>query len=179
MDRLESHRLFFAQWITAAAGVPARGGRLEAALGSTPRERFLGPGPWRAFSPVGYITTPTDDPAFVYQDFAIALSAEATINNGQPALHALCLTALGVRDGETAVHVGAGTGYYTAVLARLVGADGRVIAYEIDAELAARAEKCLEDSPNVTVERRSGSAGALPACDIVYVNAGATAPAFT
>jgi protein-L-isoaspartate(D-aspartate) O-methyltransferase len=37
------------------------------------------------------------------------------------------------------VHIGAGAGYYTAILAELVGAAGRVTAIEFDAELGARA----------------------------------------
>ena len=74
------------------------------------------------------------------------------------------------------VHIGAGTGYYTALLAKLAGATGRVDAYEIDPELAERAKENLADLPHVTVHPRSGTAGTLPACDVLYVNAGATAP---
>jgi hypothetical protein len=43
------------------------------------------------------------------------------------------------QPGEHVVHVGAGVGYYTAILAELVGVAGRVKAIEFDAELAARA----------------------------------------
>jgi len=49
--------------------------------------------------------------------------------------------------GEHVVHIGAGVGYYTAILAKLVGAEGRVTAIEFDAELAARA-KCLNLNRN-------------------------------
>src|ERR1700681_2202931 len=66
VDRLESHRKFFADLLTAAVGV--KNARLVEALAATPRERFLGPGPWRIFAGGGYFTTPTDDPAFLYQD---------------------------------------------------------------------------------------------------------------
>jgi protein-L-isoaspartate(D-aspartate) O-methyltransferase len=110
MERLESHRLFFASLITASVGLP-RGRRLEAAFASTPRERFIGPGPWRVFTAAGYIETPTNDPAFLYQDVTVALQAEGQINNGQPALHALCLAALNPKEGEAIVHIGAGTGF--------------------------------------------------------------------
>ena len=103
MERLEGHRAFFAQLITAAAGVAARDGALVAAFASTPRERFVGPGPWRVFTAVGYITTPSDDPAFLYQDVAVAISEERRINNGQPVLHAVCLAALAPKEGEQAV----------------------------------------------------------------------------
>src|ERR1700749_2397178 len=113
MDRLEAHRLFFAQLITARGGLP--NGRLTAAFAATPRERFLGPGPWKIFTGGGYITTPTDDPAFLYQDVTVALSEAGKSNNGQPVLHAVALATVDPQEGETAIHIGAGTGYYTAL----------------------------------------------------------------
>ena len=88
----------------------------------------------------------------------------------------MCLAGLDVKEGATVVHVGAGTGYYSAILARLTGPTGRLFAYEVDQELAARARSNLVDYPNVEVLHRSGTDGTLPACDVVYVNAGATAP---
>src|SRR5436305_3992633 len=91
VERLEAHRAFFASLITAQAGVPD--GRLQEAFATTPRERFLGPGPWKIFAGGGYITTPTDDPAFLYQDVTVALSETGKINNGQPVLHAVGLSA--------------------------------------------------------------------------------------
>jgi protein-L-isoaspartate(D-aspartate) O-methyltransferase len=176
MERLEAHRTFFASLITANAGVGKGDGRLVEAVAVTPRERFVGQGPWKIFTATGYIETPTDDPAFLYQDVVVALAPERRINNGQPILHALCLAALNVKEGETVVHIGAGTGYYTALLAKLAGKSGSVIAYEIEKDLAERAGKNLSDYPNVNVLARSGSEDGLPECDAIYVNAGATAP---
>jgi len=174
VERLEAHRAFFASLITASAGVPA--GRLSEAFAATPRERFLGPGPWKIFTSTGYITTPTDDPAFLYQDVTVALSESGKINNGQPVLHAVGLAALNPQPGETAIHIGAGTGYYTAILARLVGPGGKVFAYEIEPTLAELAMAHLADMPHVTVYERSGAEGTLPECNLIYVSAGATAP---
>lgn len=176
MERLEAHRRFFAELIIASSGMPKGDGRLVEAFATTPREKYVGPGPWKIFTASGYIETPTDDAAFLYQDVVVALAAERRINNGQPVLHAICLTALGVRKGERVVHIGVGTGYYTAVLAALVGADGHVVAYEIEQDLANRATKSLNEFSNVEVEAQSGAAGLLPECDAIYVNAGATAP---
>jgi protein-L-isoaspartate(D-aspartate) O-methyltransferase len=87
-----------------------------------PREHFIGAGPWQVFTRLGYIQTPSDDPALLYQDITVALKADAQINNGQPTLHAVCLAALGIQPGETVVHVDAGTEYYSALLAKLTGA---------------------------------------------------------
>jgi len=176
MDRLEAHRSFFSRLITATVGVPGGKGRLADAFAATPRERFVGPGPWRVFTAGGYISTPSDDPAILYQDITVALEGEGQINNGQPTLHALCLNTLNVKEGETVVHIGAGTGYYTAVLARLAGPAGAVFAYEIEERLALRAAANLADLPQASVHARSGAEGPLPECDVLYVSAGATAP---
>ncbi len=174
MDRLQAHRNFFAKLITASAGVSD--GPLRDAFASTPREDFVGKGPWKILTSSGHIETPSDDPVFLYQDVLIALQPNSPINNGQPSLHALCLAALHVREGETIVHVGAGTGYYTALLAKLTGPAGSVFAYELEPELAQRASENLAAFSNVKVLAQSGSVGPLPACDVLYVNAGATAP---
>jgi len=176
VERLEAHRLFFSNLITATAGVAKGNERLVNAFALTPRERFAGPGPWKIFTATGYVETPTEDPAFLYQDVLVAIAAERRINIGQPVLHAICLAALNVKEGESIVHIGAGTGYYTALLAKLAGQTGSVVAYEIEEDLAERATQNLGDCSNVTVRHRSGSEGPIPEFDSIYVNAGATAP---
>ncbi len=175
MDRLEAHRLFFAKLITANAGI-APGSELEAAFASTPRERFVGPAPWRIFTRSGYVESPTDDPAMLYQDVVISLGGDGPFNNGQPTLHAFCLAALSIEKGDGIVHVGAGTGYYTTLIAKLVGESGRVDAYEVVPEFVRRATSYLAEFPYVTVHGRSGTEEPLPECDVLYVNAGATGP---
>jgi protein-L-isoaspartate(D-aspartate) O-methyltransferase len=173
MASLEEHRAFYARLITAR--LPDNP-RLMAAFALIPRERFVGPGPWKIYTGSGLVDTPTNDPAFLYQDVLVALAPERHINNGQPSLHALCLAALDIKEAERVVHVGAGTGYYTALLSELVGPSGEVIAYEIEQDLAQRAAENLRDRPNVKILHRSGTEGPLPDCDILYVNAGASAP---
>jgi protein-L-isoaspartate(D-aspartate) O-methyltransferase len=74
------------------------------------------------------------------------------------------------------VHVGAGTGYYTAVLALLVGETGVVDAYEIEPDLAERARANLAEFKQVEVHSRSGAVEPLPECDVLYVNAAAVEP---
>jgi len=173
-ERLQLFRTFFADLITASSG--ASDPRLKAAFASISRERFLGNGPWRVFTAGGYIKTPSDDPAFLYQDITVALEDSGSINNGQPVLHSHCLGALRIQEGETIVHIGAGTGYYTAVLSKLVGPSGTVEAYEIEPRLSERAVRNLTDFENVVVHPRSGTSGPLPVCDVIYVSAGATGP---
>lgn len=174
---LTACRDFYAKMV-AAAGGPLRD-RLERAFAAVRRERFLGPGPWLARSIYNetYVQTPTDDPIHVYQNLLFALVGEKRINNGEPCLHGQLLGALSPRDGGTVLHVGCGTGYYTAVLAQLVGPAGKVIGYEIDPDLARRAGDNLAPWGNVEVRCASGVVDDLPRCDAVYVNAGATRPA--
>jgi protein-L-isoaspartate(D-aspartate) O-methyltransferase len=75
--------------------------------------------------------------------------------------------------GESIVHIGCGTGYFTAILAELVGPTGSVVAFEVVSELAAHAARCLAPWPQVRVE--AGDASELrDSYAVLYVNAGAT-----
>ena len=61
------------------------------AFATVPRERFLGPGPWRVLSPMAmpeYWTTQDADPRHLYHDVLIAIDEERRLNNGQPSLWA-------------------------------------------------------------------------------------------
>jgi protein-L-isoaspartate(D-aspartate) O-methyltransferase len=175
MERIQARRLFFANLITANAGLPPDS-ELASAFASTPRENFVGPPPWKIFAGHNYMETPSDDPACFYQDVVVSLGSQGPLNNGQPTLHAFCIAALDPRKGERVVHIGAGTGYYTTLLAKLVGETGVVDAFEIEPTLAQRATSNLAEFPHVNVHHRSGAVGPLPKCDVLYVNAGATHP---
>ena len=174
MNSIADFRRFYAEFIARSSGGSA--GNLIEAFATVPREDFLGPGPWQVFVGAGYIPSVSDDPRLLYQDVLIGLAPERRINNGQPSLHARCLAAAAPGTGETVVHVGAGTGYYSAILATLVGATGRVIAVEREQDLAARAAAALHPYPNVEVRAASATETSIPECDVIYVNAGATHP---
>jgi protein-L-isoaspartate(D-aspartate) O-methyltransferase len=173
-EELAALRARYAAEILRSAGV--RNPRVEAAFAAVPREDFLTPPPWRVFSPGGVIETNSSDPSDLYDDVLVVLDRAKGINNGQPSLHAAWIAMVDPQAGETAVHIGAGTGYYTAILARLVEPGGRVEAYEIDKPLAALAEKHLAAFPHVKVHAASGVGLELPEADVVYVSAAATAP---
>ena len=96
-ERTRAHRLFFAKLVTANVGL-APGSELEAAFGSTPREQFVGPPPWRVFTRSGYLESP-DDPTLLYQDVVVSLGGEGPFNNGQPTLHAYCIASLEAKHG--------------------------------------------------------------------------------
>jgi protein-L-isoaspartate(D-aspartate) O-methyltransferase len=80
------------------------------------------------------------------------------------------------QPGEHVVHIGAGTGYYTAILAELAGAQGRITAIEYDPGLAALAAKNLGMLPNVEVVQGDGTRLDFDPADGIYVNAGVTHP---
>jgi protein-L-isoaspartate(D-aspartate) O-methyltransferase len=150
--------------------------RVEEAFATVSREAHLTPPPWSIFAPGGLFMKETSEPADLYQDVLVVLDRERGINNGQPSLHAAWMAALDPKPGEVAVHIGAGTGYYTALLAALVAPGGRVHAYEIETDLAEIARRNLASHEGVTVHAASGVAADLPAADVVYVNASASAP---
>lgn len=146
------------------------------AYATVPRERFLGPPPWKMAGWGGYVDT-SEDPSVVYQDALFALQHERRINNGSPSLHARGIHKLGLRHGKTVCHVGAGSGYYTAIMSLLVGEEGHVTAIEFDGELAARAEENLREYHNVRVVHDDGFGWPREPADAVYVSFAVHRPA--
>jgi protein-L-isoaspartate(D-aspartate) O-methyltransferase len=152
---------------------------LHAAFATVPRERFVGTGPWRIKSPWNldeYWTTEDADPRHVYHDTLIALDEKIGLNNGQPGLWAYLFDRVGVTDGEQVLHLGCGTGYYTAILAEMVGPTGKVTAIEIHAELAAHARQALGPWARVDVSHADGASAVLEPADFIVASAGATHP---
>jgi len=180
-SELDIIRRAYAKRIMFAANVADR--RVEAAFAAVPRDAFLGRGPWQIvrWNPVrmqgGYVTTPTRNPVYLYDDVIVAILPERNLNNGQPSLHAWLMASAAPRAGEHIVHIGTGAGYYTAILAHLAGRSGKVTAIEYDPELAERCARNLADWPNVTVLNGDGTAVDFAPADVIYVNAGATHPA--
>ena len=167
MERLLDFRTAYARVVIARAGRPDDA-RLLRAFTTVERHQFLGAGPWIVREDGG--TTADDDAALVYQDIGIGLAPG--VPTGLPSLHAQLLAKADLASGAAVMHVGAGTGYYTAILAELVGSGGRVYAYEVDEALATRARANLAHWPWATVEPRSGVVVPPGPVDLVYVNAG-------
>ncbi|MCB8820258.1 protein-L-isoaspartate O-methyltransferase family protein [Microvirga rosea] len=167
----------YAKQILALAGI-GDAPRLKKAFATVPRERFIGPPPWQiSRPPLGYVTLPSTDPVVVYQDVLLALSPERGVNNGSPSLHAQWLHTLSPREGDRVVHIGAGTGYYTALLAHLVGESGHVLAVEYDPDLVEQAKKNLSEFPYVTVIQGDGADWPQEEADRIYVNFSVVRPA--
>jgi protein-L-isoaspartate(D-aspartate) O-methyltransferase len=170
-------RRAYAKQITALVGVNEP--RIEAAFAAVPREHFLGPGPWPLLSLMlgSYVLTPDADPVRVYVNSVVAILPEKRLNNGEPALHARLFAEALPDRGDHVVHIGAGLGYYSAIMAHLVGSSGRVTAIEREPELADRAREKLAATPNVSVIQGDGAQVGFDSANVIYVSAGATRPA--
>ncbi len=167
-------RAFYARQMAVVSG--STDPRLERAFGIVPREAFMPPPPWHVMVGHHFVETPGADPSYLYQNSLVVLDRRKGINNGEPFLHAGWIGAVAPQPGETVVHIGAGTGYYTAILSLLVLEGGSVTALEIDETLAKAAERNLRPFENVTVANANAVQSELPPADIIYVNAGVVAP---
>src|ERR1700736_189392 len=175
-DELSIIRAAYARQILAAGGVD--NARLQAAFGAIRREDFLGPGPWPILRWLrDYVLTPDTDPVYLYTNDLVGIVPERRINNGQPSWHAHLIHRASPAAGEHVVHIGTGTGYYTAILAHLAGPSGAVTGIEYDSELAARAKTNLAPHPTVEIVEGDGALVSFDEADVIYVNAGCTRPA--
>ena len=172
-DEIGVIRAAYAKQILAAAGVVDP--RLEMAFGATRREDFLGPGPWPIFRRFrDYVVTPDADPVYLYTDDLVGILPASRINNGEPSLHAHLIHHAAPDAGDRVVHIGTGSGYYTAILAHLTGSLGRVTGIECEPELASRAKACLATHPTISIVEGDGTSVAFDEADVIYVNAGCT-----
>ena len=151
----------YAEAVGKAANVTYR--PIVDAFAAVPRERFLFPGPWRLPLPASGALedTPDADPRHVYVDRLIALDASKNLNNGVPSFWASVFEHVRPSAGERAIHAGAGTGYYTAILAHLVGQSGAVLGIEFEPHLAAHAAQAFAGHRMWKCSR--GMLSALPA----------------
>jgi protein-L-isoaspartate(D-aspartate) O-methyltransferase len=177
-------RRFFADEVRFAANV--RSPAVTDAFARVPREHFLGPSPWeiaasdsRGLSPLSavqmsYITV--NDPRDLYHNVVVVLDKAADINNGQPSALARWIDAMDLKSGERVYHLGSGVGYYTAIMAEVVGGNGTVVATEVQPGLAERARSNLRDYPNVAIHAGDGTTFDPGECDAMLINAGMTHP---
>lgn len=184
MFSIEECRHFYAEEIRFASNIQSKA--VIEAFARVPREEFLGPGPWEVASPdlrgmsilsatqVSY--TPVEDPRHLYHNVVVALDKAADINNGQPGALARWIEAMDLQPGARAYHLGCGVGYYTAIMAEIVGPDGSILGSEVQPALAARARQNLSRYANVTVAAGDGATLDPGPCDAMFINAGVTHP---
>jgi protein-L-isoaspartate(D-aspartate) O-methyltransferase len=182
---LALQRRCFAEEIEAVACL--RTPALMEALATVPREQFLPPGPWKVASqgdfqtglrPLDALrTTPDADPRHTYHNISVAIDPARQLFNGQPALVCSWIDMLGLRPGSRVLHIGCGLGYYSALMAHIVGDRGRVVAVEVDPDLAERAAAALAPWKSVDVRHGDGTVDLRQGSfDAILVNAGVTHP---
>jgi protein-L-isoaspartate(D-aspartate) O-methyltransferase len=177
---LEKVRRFFAEEIRAVSNL--RSEALVEALVAVPREEYLGPGPWLIrgadYELQGALSVRTRDadPRQVYHNVAVAIDPERHLYNGQPATLISWVNQLDLKPGERVLHIGCATGYYTAIMAHVVGSTGHVTAVEIDPDLAQRAKENLGKTGWVDIRHGDGTANLPRSVDAIVINAGVTHP---
>jgi protein-L-isoaspartate(D-aspartate) O-methyltransferase len=184
---LDDWRHFYAEEIRLVGNV--KSATVVEAFARVPREKFLGPPPWqipvfdpKAMSPQGIDFKPhyfpISDPRDLYHNILIGLDTLKGLNNGQPSALAFWIDALELKPGDRVYHLGCGVGYYTAIMAEVVGSGGSVVGSDVHSELGARARENLSGYANVKVEiNESGCAPFDPGeCDAMLINAGMTHP---
>lgn len=176
MTDLDLARRYYAEELRAVANIQSEA--LVRAFAKVPREHFLGAGPWQVFSPTSESdwTTKAADPKELYHNLLVVIDSERQLNNGHPSFLAFLIDQLELKAGEHIVHIGCGTGYYTAIMAEVVGSHGTVTAVEIDSQLAVRARSNLTHLPQVKVFEADGGMFNPGLCDAILINAGATHP---
>jgi protein-L-isoaspartate(D-aspartate) O-methyltransferase len=151
------------------------------AFATVPRERLLaGDGPWQliSFNRLDLpFTTPDAAPHWLYHDVLVAIDPARELNNGAPSFWAHNFDHVDLKAGERVLQVGAGTGYYSALLAEMVGPKGRVVAVEYEPELAERARANLAPWRQVEVVAGDGRTHDAGEFDAIVVFAGSTHPA--
>jgi protein-L-isoaspartate(D-aspartate) O-methyltransferase len=172
-DPLVAARAAYAEELRRASGL--RSERLVRAFAETPREAFVGPGPWELIAVPGGARS-TADARDLYTNALVVIDPVRGINNGEPRFLARLVDALDLAEGERAAHIGCGVGYYTALIAAVVGPSGSVVAIEYEADLAERARENLRSLPWVRVVHGDGCRVDPGPVDAMLVNAGATHP---
>jgi len=154
---------------------PLNSDRVVTAFATVPRERFLGAGPWTIIPPGRTARrTPDSDPCHLYDNVLVALDEDRNINNGEPRLWAVLFDQLQIGPGASVAHVGSGTGYYSAILAELVGSSGKVTAIEVDPDFALQTWENLAPWPQAKTVAGNGLTDVPADVDFIVVSAGLT-----
>ena len=149
-DRFAPHLTRFADMVDdafrrhGADGLPPR---FRNAVAATPRHRFMhrfriADGPLRDFD-----ADPDHNLPAVYSDEVMRhVDAKGELlpsSNSQPSYVLWLLHLLGLEPGHAVLEIGSGSGWLAAIMARLVGPDGRVSGIELIADLAEQSHKDL------------------------------------
>lgn len=176
MSGLAAARARYVAMIAKREGISSP--RLLEALASVPREDFLPRGRWRIKSEAArsYRLTPDADPVHLYDNVLVAIDARRKLDTGLPSLWVHCIDVLDIRENDRVVQIGCGLGYFTAILSKMVGPKGRVMAVDCDERLAFRAANYLRPYRNVIVFHGDGCEEIREPADVIIIHAGFSHP---
>ena len=168
-EQVASHMTRFLDMLDAAFrgygvadGLPPR---FRDAVLATPRHRFvhrfrIGDGPLRDndADPAPNLPDIYSDDVMRHVDAAGELLPSS---NSQPSYVLFLLHLLSLKPGQAVLEIGSGSGWLAAIMAHLVGPEGRVVGIELLADLAAQSRSDLEalGLANVAVVTGDGTRG--------------------
>lgn len=121
---------------------------VEKAFRAVPRHTFL----------------PNEPLENVYSDIAIAVKRSDegrwTSSSSQPSMMAIMLEQLDLHPGQRVLEIGAGSGYNAALIAEIIGPQGRVVTMDIQPDLIAQVRKHLNETGYTWVETIAGDGAA-------------------
>lgn len=176
MSDLAAARRRYAQSIAGSEKISSS--RVSQALAAVPRENFLDEGPWRIRGGTArnYRSTKNADPIHLYSDVLVAIDENRRLDTGLPSLWAHLFDILNIEENERVVQIGCGLGYYSAILSRLVGQGGTIVAIDCDKEFVERARFNLREQRNVEVIHGNGFDAIPGTADVIVVHAGFAYP---
>jgi protein-L-isoaspartate(D-aspartate) O-methyltransferase len=134
VEHLKKENIFKTPWV-------------EAAFLNVPRHLFL----------------PDEPLDKVYSDVAIVRKrgeeGQWTSSSSQPAIMAIMLEQLDLKPGQRVLEIGTGTGFNAALIASIVGADGKVVTVDIQPDLIEYARERLNAAGYDWVETVVGDGG--------------------
>jgi protein-L-isoaspartate(D-aspartate) O-methyltransferase len=112
-----------------------------------------------------HLFLPDLSPEQAYKDEAIVTKRDEggrpISSSSQPTIMAIMLDQLGLKHGHRVLEIGAGTGFNAALLAHIVGGQGRVTSVDLDADTIERARENLDAAgcPDVVLVTGDGALG--------------------
>lgn len=155
---LEVLRRWYAEEVRWASGISDE--RIISAFASVPRESFLSNGPWHLSTGMmteSYRLTPDDHVHHLYHNVMVAIDPERELNTALPSYMARVLESASIGKGARVAQIGAGLGYYSAIVSELVGSRGSVLALEIDGSIANQCQQNLASYENSTSVNADGA----------------------
>tara|TARA_R110000772_G_scaffold268096_1_gene394118 strand:+ start:230 stop:1357 length:1128 start_codon:yes stop_codon:yes gene_type:complete len=148
--------------------------KVHSAFSEVPREEFIGAPPWRfpEFYWYPYLGHVDDRLENIYQDRQVNSNQRFHLCNGIPSTQAKWIEALNPVNAERVLHIGCDNGYYTAILAQLVGLKGELHFFDKNPDLKKIAKTNLAYLGQCFEVQNIESIYKTHSFDVILINAG-------